>query len=68
MVTIQFTEDSTIDFANPETGKREWYGSDMVKGQQMEFLDVVSANNSEIRLVCIDGEHGIVKTKSIRFI
>lgn len=68
MLRIQFTEDSEILFENPDTGKREWYGSDMFKGNKMEFSDIISGNEKEIRLKCTDGEIGIVYTKAIRFI
>lgn len=67
-IKILWIKDSELLFENPDTRKREWYGSDMFKGNTMEFRDVVSGGTLEIKLLCIDGEIGIVKTDAIRFI
>lgn len=68
IIKVQWTRDSEIGFINPDTMKREWYGSDMAAGSTMEFADVVSGNPKEIRLLCGDGEIGTVDPETIRFI
>jgi hypothetical protein len=68
MIKVQWIQDSEISFENPVTHRREWYGSDMGRGTSMEFSDVISGNTKEIKLLCPDGEIGIVKTDAIRFI
>ena len=67
-IKVQWIQDSELLFENAVTHKREWYGSDMFKGNVMEFSDVVSGNSKEIKLMCIDGEIAIVKAFAIRFI
>lgn len=65
---ILWIKDSEIRFADPDTGKRMWYGSDVFKGDKLEYLSIQSQTAKELRVVCIDGEIGIIDPETIQFI
>lgn len=55
MVKVRITKDTQIEFYS-DTGRKQWYGSDIFKGQTMEFSEVDHATNTYVWFVGIDGE------------
>lgn len=66
-IRIHFIKNTEVTFLNPKTGKKEWYGSDYWQGTSIEVSDILSGNTQEIRVRCLDGEIGILKTDAVRF-
>jgi hypothetical protein len=65
MFKVTFTKNTDVKFADPRTGKVQWYGSDYGKGTSMEFIDFLSGNEREIRVLLVDGEVGILDPQAV---
>lgn len=65
---IEFLTNLFMKFQDPKTHKEQWYGSDMFKGEKMEFANIISACYDQIRLECLDGEHVVLPLNSIRIL
>lgn len=66
MFKILFLKDTKVDFLDPKTGKKEWYGSDYWRGTSMEVADILSGNSTTIHAKCLDGETAVLETEAVQ--
>jgi hypothetical protein len=63
---ITFTENTEVEFINPDTMKKEWYKCYYGRGTSMEVADLLSGNTQRIFAICADGEIVFMNTMVVR--
>lgn len=63
---ITFTENTEVEFINPDTMKKEWYKCYYGRGTSMEVADLLSGNTQRIFAICTDGEIVFMNTMVVR--
>ena len=66
VITVQFSKFSSIGYKDPGAKKPEWYVTDVVKNEKIEFFtDIIKASDTSITLLCSDGEWAVVKLDAV---
>ncbi len=62
---IVIVKQSIMNFYNPKTKRQEWYFSDMLPGNNVEFKDIAFVGSDRrVMFECLDGEYASLPVDS----
>lgn len=66
-MVVEITQNCEMSFYDPTTGRKEWYGCDMFRGEKVRVLDVLYATPTQVRLLCVDEQQASLPLSSVCF-